>query len=356
MRTLYPEQLAQALQQQTTLPPVLLVFGEELLLRQDVLSTIRDTLKQRFGGQALEQQRWLQDAEFDWQQLTAAGQSLSLFSQFTLLELQLTDNKPGRDGSEAFTQYCQNLPPEQLLVVVGDRLKKEQQNSRWFKTLSQHGWLIRTLSPDRARLPRFIHQRGQLYGLNLHTDAVDLLAHWFEGNLPLLDQELKKWALISQGQPLSLNVVHEYMRDVSHFDAFSLQDSLLQNDLQQASHRLQRLFEEGADLHALLWVFQREVQTLSQLQIAAQQNLDSSSVFRQQLIWSSQQQAYQQRAQAIPDTALAQARSLIEKLELALKDESGEQPQILFTHCLALLCSGPHLHNLSSRLAPMASL
>lgn len=355
MRTLYPEQLEQALQQQTTLPPVLLVFGEELLLRQDVLKTIRHNVKQRFPDQTLEQQRWLQDGEFDWQQLTHAGQSLSLFSQFTLLELQLADNKPGREGSEALTHYANNPPAEQLLVVIGDRLKKEQQNSRWFKSLSQNAWLIRTLTPDRARLPQFIHQRGQQYGLNLDTEALNLLAHWFEGNLSLLDQELKKWALLSDGKPLTLDVVNQYMRDVSHFDAFSLQDSFIQNDLLQASHRLHRLFEEGADLHALLWVFQREVQTLSQLQVAARQKLDNSSIFRQQLIWKSQQQAYLQRAQAISAQALAQARNLVARLELALKEQTGEHPEVLFSHCLALLCSGPHLDAVSEQLAIMAS-
>lgn len=352
MKTLFPEQLQQHLNGQP-LPAIILLFGEELLLRQDALSELRQYLKQRCGDE-LERQRLIQQHDFDWQQLQDSGQSLSLFSQFRVLELELHDNKPGREGSDALTQYAQQPPAEQLLVVIGDRLKKEQQNSRWFKALSQRAWLVRTPTPDRARLPRFIHQRAQRYGLQLSSDALDLLAHWFEGSLASLDQELQKWSLLHNQETLDVAAVKQFMQDVSHFDAFSLQDSLLQNDWQQAAHRLARLLEEDVDRHQLLWVMQREVQTLSQVKTAQQSQLDSATIFRQQMIWPSQQPAYQQRAQRLPWTALQQAQRLIQRLELALKNDTGEPVDTLFMHCLGLLCVGPHQPRLIEQLAVMA--
>lgn len=362
MPNLYPEQLTKTLKQQA-LPPVLLIFGEEPLLRQDSLVSLRQHLKQQFGDEQIERQRWIQDNDFDWQQLNASGQSMNLFSSFTVIELELPENKPGREGSEALAAYCDNLPQDQLLVVIGGRLKKEQQNSRWFKALSQRGWLVRTPTPDRTRLPGFIHQRAQSYGLSLETDAIELLATWFEGSLAAMDQELQKWALLSPDKTagnttpttMTLADVRQYMQDVSHFDAFSLQESLLQSDFSQAAHRLQRLFEEDVDLHQLLWVFQREVQALSQLQIAQRMQLETGSIFRQQMIWSSQQRQYLQRAQQLSETSLEQARSLLQRLEMALKDESGEQPEVLFLHCLSLICVGPHVPAITQQLALMAS-
>lgn len=352
MKQLFAEQLTQHLQQHP-LPPVLLLFGEELLLRQDALALLRKHLKQQFGDE-LERQSLQQQADFDWQQLHDSGQSMSLFSQFTLLELTLPENKPGRDGSDALTAYAKSPPAEQLLVVIGDKLKKEQQNSRWFKALSQQGWLVRTPTPDKSRLPRFIHQRAQQHGLQLTADATELLALWFEGNLPSLDQELQKWALIHSDQALNADAVKQAMRDVSHFDAFALQDSLLRNDWSETAHRLNRLFAEDVDRHQLLWVVQREVQVLSQLKTALTQQLDANSIYRQNMIWSSQQQAYQSRAQQLAAESLQQAQQLLQRLELALKNDSGENADILFTHCVALICVGPHQGYLPQQLQAMA--
>lgn len=354
MQTLYPEQLDKALQQQP-LPPIVLIFGEEPLLRRDAIETIRQRIKQQYPGEQHERTHWIQDADFDWQQLTDAEQSLSLFSQFKLLELELPDNKPGRTGSDILSAYAKANTAEQLLVVIGDRLKKEQQNSRWFKTLAEQAWLVRTPTPDRARLPKFIHQRASRYQLNLAKDATMQLAQWFEGNLSALDQELQKWALMAPQTALTASDVAAFMQDVSHFDAFSIQDSLLHNDLQQASHRLHRLFQEDVDEHQLLWVFQREVNTLSQVKAAQQQRLAVDSIFRQQMIWSSQQSAYQARAKQLSETALIQAQRLMVKLEHALKLDSGDDPQVLFSHLLALICVGPHQPNITQQLAVMTS-
>lgn len=351
MQQLFPEQLEQHLQQHP-LPQVLLVFGEELLLRQDALTTIRHLLRQRFGDQ-LERQSFVQQADFDWQQLQNNGQSMSLFSQFNLVELTLQDNKPGREGADALTTYAKQPPQEQLLVIVGDRLKKEQQNSRWFKTLQQVGWLVRTPTPDKTRLPRFIHQRAQRHGLQLTPDATEQLALWFEGNLPSLDQELQKWALVHQHQQLDAAAVKQAMQDVSHFDAFALQETLLQNDWPQTAHRLTRLLDEDIDRHQLLWVVQREVQVLSQLQVAIANRLDASSIFRQNMIWASQQTAYQQRASRLSPQSLSQAQRLLSRLELALKNDTGDHPDVLFTHCLALICVGEHQAQLTQTLGPM---
>lgn len=352
MMTLFPDKLAQQLAQQP-LPAVILVFGEELLLQQDALATIRQHLKHQHGD-SLSRQTLIQQADFDWQRLNDSGQSLSLFSQFTLVELSLADNKPGRPGADALTQYVQQPPADQLLVVVGGKLKKEQQNSRWFKSLSQSAWFVRTPSPDKSQLPRFIHQRATAYGLQLSHDATELLALWFEGNLISLEQELKKWALSHQQQPLDSKAIQQVMQDVSHFDAFALQQSLLQHDWPQTAHRLQRLFAEDIDRHQLLWVVQREVQVLSQLQVALANNLSAQSIFRQQLVWSSQQQAYQRRAEQLSVNALNQAQRLLQRLELALKNDTGENPDTLFYHCLALLCLGEHQAALCQQLGAMA--
>lgn len=333
MQTIYPEKLENYLQQ-NGVPSVLLVFGDDLLLRNDALSCIRKYL----SSDDLERIHWLQSKDFDWQQLSSGEQSMSLFGNKRLLELELPDNKPGRDGSAALTEYAQNQSENDIFVVIGDRLKKETQNSRWFKALAERGPLVRTQSPDKSQLPAFIHQRAQRYQLTLATGVPEKLSDWFEGNLLALDQELSKWQLLSNDGIITEEFLQTSIDDVSRFSVFALQESIQQQDYEGALHRLNRLLDEENDFHRLIWILQREVQLLSALQKAQQTQADTNALFRQFMIWPNQQPGYHKRASQLSQKTLLGAQRLIERIEAALKLDSGESPLILTTHLLSLLC------------------
>lgn len=333
MQTIYPEKLEHFLQQ-NGIPPVLLVFGDDLLLRNDALASIRKSL----ASDDLERVHWLQSKDFDWQQLSAGEQSMSLFGNMRLVELELPENKPGRDGSAALTEYAKNQADSEILVVIGDRLKKETQNSRWFKALAERGPLVRTQSPDKSQLPAFIHQRAQRYQLILAAGVPEKLSDWFEGNLLALDQELSKWQLLSNDGVITEDFLKSSIDDVSRFSVFALQESIQQQDFEGALHRLERLLDEENDFHRLIWILQREVQLLTALQKAKQTQTDTNALFRQFMIWPNQQPGYHQRANQLSQQTLLSAQQLIERIEAALKLDSGESPLTLTTHLLSLLC------------------
>jgi len=333
MQTIYPEKLDNYLQQ-NGVPPVMLVFGDDLLLRNDALSSIRKQL----ASDDLERIHWLQSKDFDWQQLSAGEQSMSLFGNLRLLELELPENKPGRDGSAALTEYAQNQAENEILIVIGDRLKKETQNSRWFKALAERGPLVRTQSPDKSQLPAFIHQRAQRYQLTLEAGVPEKLSDWFEGNLLALDQELSKWQLLTSDGVITEDFLKESIDDVSRFSVFALQESIQQQDFDGALHRLSRLLDEENDFHRLIWILQREVQLLTALQKSRQAQADTAALFRQFMIWPNQQAGYHQRATQLSPQTLLDAQRLVERIEAALKLDSGESPLILTTHLLSLLC------------------
>src|SRR5690606_13411507 len=95
------------------------------------------------------------------------------------------------------------------------------------------------------------------------------LTDWFEGNLLALDQELQKLALSDLPQPITASAIQAAADDQSRFIVFALQEAILHGDLDTALHRLARLFEEGVEPAILTWMLQREWQTVSQLQQAA---------------------------------------------------------------------------------------
>lgn len=313
------------------LPPVLCVFGDTPLLIDDTLQLIRQQARKQGIDERL---RWLQDSQFDWQQLFDQSASLSLFSSVRLVELELPEGKPGREGGDALRQYLQAPPDDQVLIIIGPKLKQEQLKAKWYKELAAAAPLINANSPDRAALPRFVQSRAQRHQVQLDSDATQLLADWFEGNLLALDQELQKLALSDLPQPITAAAIQHAAEDQSRFNVFALQEAIIQADLDNALHRLARLFEEDVEPAILNWMLQREWQTVSNLQAAPNFN----DACRRNGVWRNQEAAYRSFCQRMTSAALSKAAELLVRLEYAFKRDSGEHYPTLVTHLVSLYC------------------
>jgi len=118
--------------QQHGLPPLLCIFGDTPLLIDDSLQLLRQYAKQQ-GVDEREYHR--QDANFDWRMLSQPSNNLSLFSNHRLIELELPEGKPGRDGGDALRNYADNPVVDQTLVIIGPKLKGDQLKAKWFMQL-----------------------------------------------------------------------------------------------------------------------------------------------------------------------------------------------------------------------------
>ena len=327
---LVPSQLSAHLEA-NPLPLVISVFGDTPLLIDDSLQVIRKRARQQGAEERL---RWLQDSQFDWQQLVDQSASLSLFSNLRLIELELPEGKPGREGSEALKNYLQAPPSDQILVIIGPKLKQEQLKSKWYLQLAAAGPVVTANTPERKDLPRFIQHRAQTYQLQLAADTTQLLADWFEGNLLALDQELQILALADLPKPVALSRVQETAQDQSRFSVFALQEAILRADVEDALHRLARLFDEDVEVAILNWMLQREWQTVNALKHAD----NFATACKQNGIWRSQEALYRGFCQRLTQPALQQAARLLVRLEYAFKRDSGDNYRTLATHLVTLYC------------------
>lgn len=330
--------------QQHGLPPLLCIFGDTPLLLDDSLQIIRQYAKQH-GVDEREYHR--QDSSFDWRMLSQPSSNFSLFSSHRLLELELPEGKPGREGGDALRSYAEQPVADQTLVIIGPKLKAEQLKAKWYVQLQAAAPLVEANSPERRQLPRFIAERAQRYQLQLDQQAQQLLADWFEGNLLALDQELQKLALMDLPQPLNKQAISNAAEDQSRFSVFALQEAIVAGQLEPALHRLQRLFEDDAEIAILNWMLQREWHKLTRLESAIQQGEPLTRVYPQLQIWRSQEQAYQQFLRRMQShQQLPQAADLLRRIELAFKRDSGEQLRTLITHLVCLYCNPAvaHLH------------
>ncbi|KAF3981867.1 MAG: hypothetical protein HFP81_03705 [Methylococcales symbiont of Hymedesmia sp. n. MRB-2018] len=72
------------------------------------------------------------DSRFEWNALSIATDSLSLFSEKTFVELRISTAKLGIEGSKALIHYCQRLPKDTLLLITIPKLDKAQLKTKWF--------------------------------------------------------------------------------------------------------------------------------------------------------------------------------------------------------------------------------
>ncbi|MBH0097497.1 hypothetical protein I6E61_14010, partial [Psychrobacter sp. NZS113] len=118
------------------LKPFYLVFGEEPFQEAQCVQQIRDSAKQQGFDEVI---KFTLMQGFDWQEIIAQYQSMSLFSARTIIELDLNQQKPGVIGSNTFKKVVELVNPDTILIVKGAKASQEVQRGAWFKALDKLG-------------------------------------------------------------------------------------------------------------------------------------------------------------------------------------------------------------------------
>ncbi len=279
------------------LAPVYLVSGEEPFQLEQVSSAIRHKA-QELGYTDREVMHV--ERGFDWQQLSASADALSLFADKRLLELRMPGGKPGDAGSKALQRYCDHPPADTVLLIVAGKLEKAQQNTKWFKALEQNGVVVQVWPVEADKLPQWIKQRMQLRDMQPTPEALAMLAERVEGNLLAADQELEKLRLLSGGGTVDAEQVVAAVSDSARFDVFSLVDTALLGDAARAVRILYGLQAEGVEPVLVLWALGREIRSLSGMSRALQQGQAMSQVLTQYRVWDKRKRAVQAALQRYP--------------------------------------------------------
>jgi DNA polymerase-3 subunit delta len=278
---LYLNDFEQHLQQ--GLAPVYIISGDEPLQ----LGEACDAVRRRARTQGFSEREVMHvEAGFDWNQLLAASQSMSLFAEQRLIELRLPTGRPGDKGGQALRDYCADLPPDTVLMIISGKLDKQSQNNKWFKALDQAGVSLQVWPVEPRQMPGWIRQRMQARGLKPSAEAVTMLVERVEGNLLAAAQEIEKLLLLHGEGPVSLEDVVESVTDSSRFDVFGLVDVLLQGERARAVHMLERLRGEGSEPIQLLWALARELRSLEVMAQQVQQGRRVEQVVDQARVWA----------------------------------------------------------------------
>lgn len=329
---IYHNQLDNTLKQ--AFKPVWLVFGDEPWQKNDALEKIKLTAKKQGFDEII---RFSIDDKFDWQVLFQEYQSMSLFSSLRIIEVEFINGKIGDNGAKAIAQLLSLLHNDIQLIFHGPKLDAATQKRKWFKSLEAVGCFLPLYGVEGKQLKLWLNNQARQLQLILHADTVDLLAVLFEGNLPALDQELQKLAILFGQQAISFEEAEQLIIKQAKFNPFQLIDTLLIGDLKKCLAILDQMQHDGSALGQLVWFIHKELSQLYAMLEQLEQGASSNDIFKQYRIWDKKKPLYQYALNNISINNAEQALARLAQVDLLSKTSSDFNAFILLSDVLISL-------------------
>lgn len=274
-----PDQLERHLQKEFA--AIYFVSGDEPLQVMETTDRIRQEARKR---DYTEREILDVDAQFDWNLLLDAGNSMSLFAEKRILELRLPGGKPGKVGSQVLQEYAQRPAEDTVLIISSGKLDSSAKNTRWFKTLDQQGIIIQCWPINADQLPGWINLRLQSKGMTADREAIQLLTDRVEGNLLAAAQEVDKLFLLHGAGKLDFEKTASAVADSARYNIYDLVDSALQGDVSRTSRIIGGLKSEGVEPVLMLWALSREIRMITQISEA---NMPADAVMTKLRVWDN---------------------------------------------------------------------
>ncbi len=311
------------------LKPVYLISGDEPLQLGETADAIRAEARKRgFSGRDILEA----DNRFDWNQLGAEANSLSLFAEQRIIDLRIPSGKPGTEGAKALAAYAERPPEDTLLLVTLPKLERSQTNSKWFQALDRIGAIIQVWPIEGERLPPWIEQRLRRAGITPGPDVIRMLVDRIEGNLLAASQEIEKLLLIHGPGVISAEQLAESVADSARYDVFELADSALRGKTARCLRILNGLRAEGTAPPVVLWALSREIRLLTSIAAEIEQGRSARQVVAaRREIWDKRKPLVEKGVQRLNLKRWQQLLRLCSLADQAIKGQKKSDPWLLLT-------------------------
>jgi len=344
---IYHNQLIQTLTQ--SFKPVWLVFGDEPWQKNNSLATIKSHAQQQGFSEVI---RFSSDNKFDWQQIIDEYQSLSLFANQRIIEVEFTTVKIGDSGNKILLALSEMLTQNAALQDVififhGPKLDGASANRKWFKALTQLGCYLPLYDIETKSLPRWLQNQAKNVNVNLAPELSLLLIELFEGNLPALEQELQKLSLLFGTKQISLSDAEQLVIKQAKFNPFQIIDALLEGNCKKCITMLDQLQQEGIAAGQIVWVFHKEFNQLYAMLDKLAQGCQLNDLYKEYRIWDKRKPFYQHALTHISLKDIKRAMSRLADIDLISKTSSEFNVFILLADLCLTLYHGETTKNFS---------
>jgi DNA polymerase-3 subunit delta len=301
-----PEQLPNNLQNR--LEPVYFIFGSEILLVEQSLTTIKDAAKKQGFNDRI---RFDIDGNFSWDIIFSAISSPSLFAEKRIIECHLTTGKIGVKGSKSLTELTESLPDDILLIVSSGKLDKAQQKSKWFKALDKKGVTIQHWEVQSQYLVGWINNQMAQLDLKPNNEVANAIAYCTEGNLLASMQEIQKLQIAYPDGHIDVDDYLNQIDQQSHYTVFGIIDAALKGDSKKVNKIFNSLVDDATPPVILISSLYREIKALIVMSIELKQNQQIDVILNNHRVW-------QKRKPLITNALKVHSYQQLQKLLLAL--------------------------------------
>ena len=283
---------------------IYLVSGDEPLLVGEAADAIR--ARARAAG-FTERELHFAERGFDWSELRASSQTLSLFAERRIIELRLPGS-PGDDGTEWIMQVAEQTADDQLILIITGKLDGRTQNSKWVSAIERAGVFVQVWPVDTARLPGWIRERLSRKGFTADAAAVAMLADRVEGNLLAAHQEIEKLALLLPPGDVSAEAILDAVSMSARFDVLQLGEAAMRGQGARALRILEGLRAEGVEPTLALWAVNKDLQWIAKGLHHMRSGMTAEAAMNAEYVWRPRQAAMKQ---ALARLKSGQVRGLV---------------------------------------------
>jgi DNA polymerase-3 subunit delta len=317
------EQLPRFLARKENFKPVFFLSGDEPLQMMEAADAIRLAAQQQ--GYT-EREIFQVDNKFNWHYLLQSSSALSLFGEKKILDLRLSNAKPGMIGSKVLREYVSNPPSDKVLLIQMNKLDFRSKQAVWVKALDAAGVMIQIWKLSPQQTLTWVNRRLQQYGLRVNQDAVRFLTDRIEGNLLAGAQEINKLQLLYSEEEIGLEQMQASVSDNSRFNIFDLSDAVMLGDSQRIQHILHSLQEEDTPIPLILWTLSNLSRQLYEACYQLKNNGSQAAIMRN--IPYPQQKNFQIALQRLKYTAdwqiILSQNTTIDRLSKGLSEEGNK--------------------------------
>ncbi|WMY96923.1 MAG: DNA polymerase III subunit delta [Arsenophonus sp.] len=260
MIKIYPEEINLYLIK--NFPSCFFIFGNDYLLLQESLNKIYQ-IAELHGF--TERYTHLLESNSDWNDIYYFVQSLNLFKQKKIIFLTLSKNCYNINVSHKLLKLTELLYSDVLLILSGNKLTKQQENSSWFKKINQNSIYINCLTPTQQKLPLWITKRAKKISLTLNQEANQMLCDYYDGNLLTLDQTLKQLSILYPNGNISVSHIKKVINNTVDFTAHHWINAMFLGETKRSWYILKQLKKEKYEETILLRTIQRKLILLLKL-------------------------------------------------------------------------------------------
>ena len=281
----------------------------------------------------------LRAKEINSQELRECFGTIDLFSSKKIIEISFDNNKIPTDITEIISTYFDNLNLNTdivLSLVFFEKPDNKIKNSKLFKKLKllpvRDFLFIQANQIYNNQLPTWINTRLQKFNLTANRQAIEYLAHNYEGSLLALNQLFEK-CIISKLNNLDIDKIKGLVTKSASFTVYDLTDAIMVGNIKRSLHIFEALKEQNFEPSIIIWALTREIKTLINIKYELQTNPDLAFVAKNNGVMSFKLNTIQS---ALRRLSLAALNDLIKRIHLADIVIKGAKPGSIWDDLLSI--------------------